>query len=226
MHLEKLNYYIKYHFNDIFDTGKNKPFQNKKGQRFNVSRLRYLISDITFHKSNGSSFLVDEYHFVDLADNSTLTFTPTTKIPGGCYSAISFTFGFDSIANASIYPDLNTVNWNWPMMLGGGYHYMQLEGKYDSLGVDRFFATHMGKARNLSTTPTSFEDNSFTAQPTNSAININGNFSFDIIMNVEQWYENPFEWDFTLWNAPIMPIYDAQKRLNENGPSVFTVKIN
>ena len=203
-----------------------KPYSNERGQSFNISRLRYLISDITFHKSDGSSFQIEEYHFVDLADTSTLTFTPSTQIPGGCYSSISFTFGFDSTDNSGIYPDLNTVNWNWPMMLGGGYHYMQLEGTYDSVGVDKFFATHMGTARNQNTTPTTFEDNSFIAQPANSAISVNADIDFDITMNVEQWYEDTFQWDFTVWNVPIMPIYDAQIRLNENGPTVFTITVN
>jgi hypothetical protein len=203
-----------------------KPYTNKKGQSFNISRLRYLISDIQFNKTDGSSFTIEEYHLVDLADNTTLTFTPDTKVPAGNYSSISFTFGFDSTDNQTgIYADLNTANWNWPSMLGNGYHFMQLEGKYDSLGTDRFFATHMGKARNETTTPVSFENNHFIAQPDTSAITVSGNFEFDIIMNVEQWYENPYEWDFTIWNAPIMPVYEAQKRLNENGPSVFTVNI-
>jgi len=206
-------------------TDTTKPYVNKRGQRFNISRLRYLISDVTFHRGDGSKFEIDGYHFVDVSDPSTATYTPSTKVPEGSYSSISFKFGFDSTDNQpNAYADLNTANWNWPMMLGNGYHNMQLEGKYDSLGTDRFFATHMGTARNQ--TPTTFENNHFVAQPTNSSITISADFSFDIEMNVEQWYENTFEWDFTIYNAPIMPIYDAQKRLNENGATVFTVNIN
>jgi len=205
-----------------------KPYINKKRQAFNISRLRYLISDITFHKSDGSTFIIDDYHFVDLADTSTLVYTPTTKVPVGNYSSISFKFGFDEADNIpNAYADLNTTNWNWPMMLGNGYHNMQLEGKYDSLGNDRFFATHMGTARdNSDPNNVIFENNHFVAQLANSDMNVNSDFSFEIIMNVEQWYENPFEWDFTIYNAPIMPIYSAQKRLNENGPSVFTILKN
>mgnify|MGYP000051833755 CR=1 FL=1 len=203
-----------------------KPYTNKKGQRFNISRLRYLISDLTFHKSDGSSFTIDGYHFVDVEDPNTKTYTPATKVPNGDYSSISFTFGFDTTANTpNAYPDLNTANWNWPAMLGDGYHFMQLEGKYDSSGTEKFFATHMGTAKDMSSGTAVFEANHFVATPANSAISVNGDFSFDIQMNVEQWYEDTFEWDFNVWNAPIMPIYDAQKRLNENGHSVFTVKL-
>lgn len=205
-----------------------KPFTNQKGQSFNVSRLRYLISDLTFHKSDGGTVTIDGYHFVDLADNSTLTYTPDTKIPQGNYSSISFKFGFDADDNTpGAYADLNSNGWEWPGMLGSGYHNMQLEGQYDSLGNDRFFATHMGTARdNSDPNNVVFENNHFVAEPANSAINVTADFSFDIIMNVEQWYEDTYEWDFTVWNAPIMPIYDAQKRLNENGATVFTVDVN
>ena len=83
----------------------------------------------------------------------------------------------------------------------------------------------MGKARDQRTTPPTFENNHFIAQPGNSMITIRSDFSFDIVMNIEQWYEDPVEWDFNVWNFPVMPVYDAQKALNQNGPSVFTVNI-
>lgn len=210
----------------------NKPYTNKIGQDFNVSRLQYLISDITFKKSDGTSFTLEEYHYVDLNDPSTLTFTPTNKVPKGNYSSISFTFGFDDEDNIDgNYPDLNQVNWNWLSAgmwgdLGGGYHYMRLEGKYDSLGTEKGFKTHMGTARNDNNTPNTYENNHFIASPSNSGIDVSADFSFDIEMNIEEWYENTYDWDFNVYNAPIMPIYDAQKRLNENGPTVFTIKVN
>ncbi len=202
-----------------------KPFMNKKGQAFNISRLRYLISDFTFHRVDGSSFKIDDYHFIDIADSSTQVYTPIIKVPEGNYSSISFTFGFDEKDNTpDAYSNLNIMNWNWPAMLGNGYHYMQLEGKYDSLGNDRFYATHMGTARDISdSNNVIYENNHFKAQLAKSNIIVNSDFSFEIVMNVEQWYENPFEWDFTIYNAPIMPIYAAQKRLNENGITVFSI---
>lgn len=203
----------------------NTIYQNKKGQNFNVTRLRYLISDISFHKSDGNSFSIDEYHLVDVSDSSTFTFYPKTKVPEGKYESISFTFGFDAKDNQTgINADLNILNWQWPLALGGGYHYMQLEGNYDSAGVSKVFATHMGKARDASNQPYIFENNHFQAFPDSSGIDISSDFHFSIIMNVEQWYENPYTWDFNLYNTSTMPNYDAQKKLNLNGPSVFSIK--
>lgn len=204
----------------------NKPYTNEQGQNFNVTKLRYMISDVAFHKADGSCFTIDEYHLVDASDANTLVWDPMTRVPEGDYSSISFTFGFDKEDNVSNqYPDLNTAIWNWPAMLGGGYHFMQLEGKFDTSGVEGGFATHMGMARNNTVSPTTFEQNYFESKPMNSAITIPDSSSFDIIMHIEEWYKNPYTWDFKVYNQPIMPIYDAQRKLNLNGPSVFTIEI-
>lgn len=212
--------------NDLVLNTANKPYTTKNGEAFNVTKLRYLISDITFNKADGSSFTINEYHLVDISNSTTLQFNPTTKVPAGEYTSISFNFGFDREDNITNgYSDLTTVLWNWPMPLGGGYHFMQLEGKFDSLGTEKGFATHMGTARNITPTDTTFEDNHFVAKPIASAITIDGEKSFSIIMNVEQWYENPYTWDLNKYGLMIMPKYDAQRKLNLNGPSVFTVEI-
>ena len=42
------------------------------GEAFNVTKLRYLISDITFNKADGSSFTINEYYLVDISNSTTL----------------------------------------------------------------------------------------------------------------------------------------------------------
>lgn len=213
----------------------NLPYTNAAGQKYKVTKVQYLISDIRFNKSDGSSFLIDEYHYVDLNDTSTLTFQPTTKVPKADYSSISFTFGFDENDNVDgQYSDLNIKSWQWPSDpnsmpgdLGGGYHFMRLEGNFeDSTGNSTAeFKTHMGRARDLSTNPVSYLNNHFVAMPSNSAISISTDFSFDIVMNIEKWYDAPFQWDFDTWNFPVMGNFNAQRALNQNGPTVFTIDI-
>lgn len=203
----------------------NMPYSNERGQNFNVSRLRYLISKLHFHSANGTDVFVDGFFFVDVANQSTLSFKPTTKIPAGTYTSIAFYFGFDEDDNKLSFPDLNTANWNWPMMLGGGYHNMQLEGQYDSVGTAKNYATHFGTARNMMVTPTEFKNTAFEVDVDGNFV-VNKDFSIDITMNVEQWYEDPFQWDFNVWNAPIMPIFDAQLKLEENGQTVFEIAFN
>ena len=53
-----------------------------------------------------------------------------TQVPAGDYK-LSFVFGFTDTENVDGgYPDLNTASFNVPAMLGGGYHFMQFDGKY------------------------------------------------------------------------------------------------
>ena len=123
---------------------------------------------------------------------------------------------------------MNLANWNWYSPnngpggqgkpfgdLGGGYHFMRLEGMYDSSGVkNKPFKTHMGKARNITAqNDTLFENNHYTATLTNSTITVSKDFSFDINMKIDQWYVNTFTWDFNVYNAPIMPVQEKSAEL-------------
>ncbi|MEQ8909779.1 MAG: hypothetical protein RIC95_11335 [Vicingaceae bacterium] len=203
----------------------NKPYTNAMGHSFNVSKLKYLISDLTFHKVDGNCFTLEGYHFVDASDSTTITYIPQARLPLGDYTKISFTFGFDEEDNVKgpNYTDLNLVPWGWPDPLGGGYHFMQLEGDYDSSGTSKFFATHMGTAADRSVNPPLFTVNHFNSE-VDTNFTVNSDFELKLVMNIEQWYEDPYTWDFNVYNAPIMPVYDAQIRLNENGPSVFSIE--
>jgi len=211
----------------------NMPYTNAAGNTFMISRLRYLISDVAFHKADGSCFTIDDYHFVNLSDTNSLTYRPNIEVPEGDYTGISFKFGFDREDNIDgAYPDLNSASWGWPSGIGGspnfggGYHFMQLDGRFmDNNNVDTTFNTHMGTARNMNVSPTTYEDNHFVANPTISTLTVDGDFELTIVMNVEQWYEDPYQWDLNMYNRGIMGNYDAQRKLNLNGPSVFTVEI-
>lgn len=184
----------------------------------NLTKLRYLISDIRLFKSNGDSVLIDGYQLVDVTNNTGLTYSPTDDIPTGSYTGISFTFGFDSLDNAGNYPDLNSTSWNWPAMIGGGYHFMQMEGKYKDMGNEIGYAYHMGTA-----SPSSgvFEQNYFRADL--GAINITGDATIEIKMNIAEWYKNPYTWDLNAMHSMLMPNYTAQKSMYQNGHSVFSL---
>jgi hypothetical protein len=203
----------------------NTPYTNAMGQKYNVSRLRYLISNVTLHHSNGSSVEFAQYFFVDISKSETLTFSPSEDIPEGNYTGISYTFGFDKEDNVNAaYPELNAVNWNWPGMLGGGYHFMQLEGNFiDSSNSSSALATHMGTARTFdSNNNPVYEENHFTVTIPNSSFAVDANFEIEFTMDINEWYTNPINWDFNQYGAGIMPIYDAQKLLNTNGKDIFT----
>ena len=99
---------------------------------FNLSKLVYLISDITFTSSTGEVLYREGIiTLVNVRDGQNLHFIPDVEIPEGSYT-VTFRFGFNDEDNDMNHPDLNSADggWNVPDMLGGGYHYMRMEGKY------------------------------------------------------------------------------------------------
>ncbi len=196
-------------------------YTNAFGNSLKISKLRYLISRISLHKADGSTVDFEEYNLIDLTDPASLTLTPAIMATTGDYTGISFVYGFNETDNVSgAYSDLNTVNWNWPEMLGGGYHFMQMEGTYlDNTGTAQPYAYHNGTAR---VSDGVFEQN-FLVFNLNQNFSINADATIEIKMNIAEWYKNPYTWDLNVFNTNLMMNYEAQKHMNENGPSVFSL---
>jgi len=192
-------------------------FTNANGQQMSISKLRYLISNIVLHRTDGSAIPIDGYLLVDLSTQATTAFV--SNIPFDTYTSISFTFGFDETDNIDgFYTDLNSVSWNWPEMLGGGYHFMQLEGMYIDGLIESPYAYHMGTARVSSGI---FEANHLE-------VFINGftntsDASIEIKMNIAEWFKNPYTWNLDTYSTDLMMNYDAQILMNQNGNSVFSL---
>lgn len=199
-------------------------YTNANGEQLSITKLRYLISKITFQKSNGEKIVLDGYNLVDVTNGTNLSFTPTATIPLGDYSHVFFTFGFDNDANYNNnYQDLNSASWFVPAMLGGGYHFMQLEGKFiDNTVTETGYAYHAIRAVDNSGATPVFQDTFFEVDL--GAINITNNATFNIEMNIAEWFKNPNTWDLNVLNNMLMPNFNAQVMMFENGQNVFSLK--
>ena len=194
---------------------------NERGESLTLSKLVYLISDITFTDAQGNSFSAGDYNLVDAREGVNLSFTPDVVIEEGTYN-VSFTFGFDDEDNAGDYPDLNTADggvWIVPMMMGGGYHYMKLEGKYlNTQSVPETevgFAYHAIRANDNSTSPITLQDTSFTVDLGYVVIGEGSNI--EVQMNVAEWFKNPHTWNLYELYSMLMPNFNAQIQMSENG---------
>ncbi len=191
-------------------------YTNAAGQNYNVQTLRYLMSDIILHTANGNSILLDEVHFITISDSSTFNLE-IQDLNSAHYSSISFTMGLDSIKNItdlylneSFFP-----SFAWPEFMGGGYHYMQLEGDFTT--ALQGYATHTGGTDGI--------DFSFNKDfPV--AINIeNANTTVIINMEINNWYNNPNT--IALTSDGIMEDSNKQIQLKQNGMiDVFSVSVN
>ena len=199
-------------------------YTNANGEALSIEKLRYLISKIAFQKLDGEIFVLDGYNLVDVTNGTNLSFTPTSTIPIGNYSKVSFTFGFNNEDNYdSNYQDLNSASWNVPALLGGGYHFMQLEGKFiDNTTTETGYAYHAIRAVDNSKTPQEFQNTFF--QIDLDAVSITKDATFEIKMNIAEWFKNPNAWDLNVLNNMLMPNFNAQVMMFENGQNVFSLE--
>ncbi len=204
-------------FNDI-------KFTNENGEQVSIERLRYLISEVTLTHVSGEVTTLSDYNLVNVSTNENLSFTTSAGILPGEYSNIAFRFGFKDDDNTDgVYQDLNTASFNVPGALGGGYHYMQFDGKYlDSNAAEASFNYHAIRAVDR-TDPSNFifQDTSFSVSL--GAVTVGGNTNVNVKMDIAEWFKSPNTWDLNVLNTVLMPNFSAQLLMSENGVTVFSL---
>ena len=192
-------------------------FTNANGEKVSIENLRYLVSNISLVASKN-------HHLINFDENKGTSIT-ISNFTNGTY-ALSFRFGFSDEDNEDgIYQDLNSVSFNVPGMLGGGYHYMQFDGKYiDNTSQEAGFNYHAIRAVDT-TDPNNlkFEDTSFAVNL--GTVVITNTSEIEIKMNLAEWFKNPNTWNLNELNTVLMPNFEAQKMMNANGKSVFSLGI-
>ena len=131
-----------------------------------------------------------------------------------------------------MFVDPPEVNMFWPEVLGGGYHYMMINGKWnDTTGVNMPFNFHLGIGQlyrgntyNVDSIY-AFVQNYFTVSLPGSAFTIadKDTATFRLTMNIENWFENPHVFDFNQWGGAIMQNQPAMQIVKENGWDVFSI---
>jgi hypothetical protein len=192
-------------------------FTTENGENISVEKLRYLISDLSLTDFKN-------YHLINFHEN-TGTSLSISGLAESRYH-LTFRFGFSDQDNTDgIYKDLNSVSFGVPTMLGGGYHYMQFDGKYrndnnDALG----FNYHAIRAvDNTDPDNLKFEDTSFEVDL--GSVLITNNAKIEIKMNLAEWFKNPNTWNLNELNTVLMPNFQAQKIMRDNGKTVFSLGI-
>ena len=152
---------------------------------------------------------------------------PIDLIETGAYSNISFVFGFTNEKNTNGgYTDLNSESWNVPSMLGGGYHFMQMDGKFLTAdNEEQGYNYHAIRAAdNPGETPSFPQDTFFRVDL--GAVTVGGDAEVNIAMNIAEWFKNPNTWNLNEYNQMLMPNSEAQIMMYENGQNVFTLTLN
>lgn len=218
-----------------FDTMK---YTNEAGNPYLVGEIMYFISDVTLHNSDGSTFMIDDWkdiNYIDTNIPSTLSWQVYDSIPAGSYTHISFTFGINEAKNISMmYVNPPEVNMMWPGVLGGGYHYMMINGKWKNLSNQvEIYNFHLGIGQlyksdsiNCIDSIYAFVQNYFTVDLPSSSFTLENNTTktINLVMNVESWFKTPNIYDHNYWGGSIMQNQPAMNMIKENGFDVFTVE--
>jgi hypothetical protein len=197
-------------------------FVNANGDTMSISKLRYLVSDLKLVKPNGSVTIDEGYNLVDVTNNTGLSYSiGATDL--GALASMSFNFGFDTTDNAGNYVDLNSASWGVPMMMGGGYHGMQLEGMYKNNGTDSVYAYHH-VSKKSSDMGANYVANHIEVILPGIALN-NPIVVVEIKMNIAEWFKNPNTWDLDALHSSLMGNYGAQSMMQQNGYNAFTLGV-
>jgi len=210
-------------------------YVNEAGNPYLVNEIQYFISDVTLYKNNGNEILIDDWkdiHYVDTDLPYTWTWEVYDKIPEGVYNSVSFTYGFSEEKNISfMFVNPPERDMFWPEFLGGGFHYMKLNGKWLEAGQSTQntpFDFHLGIGQIYYSYPdsiTGFTHNNFRVSLPNSGFTIltGQTKEIEIIMNVENWFKDPYIYDHDIWKGYIMQNQDAMQIVKENGYNVFSI---
>lgn len=211
-------------------------YVNEAGNHFLITEIQWFLSNIQLLDQDGKWHTLKQldamdhgvketehifYIDTDIPESHTLR---GQKIPIGHYSLLRFTFGLDENDNQTgIFNDSPESEMFWPYMLGGGYHYMKLNGKFvDAEGRLKPLAIHLGIGQNEDCTE--FYQNYFIVEfLIDFDVKANAENHIDLTMVIDNWFRYANTIDFNVYGSSIMQNQAAQQALKENGQDVFVI---
>lgn len=209
-----INVQLKYNVDGnplVFDT---LIYTNAAGNLYSVSKVRYYLSRFSFYTAGVAKYSSDTIIYADALVSQQVTFK---NVPVGTYDSVSYNIGLDQAQNISnsLPATLENINMGWPDMMGGGYHFLQLEGHWKDSTGNLGYAMHIGK-------------NGFLVKAgTKKTVQVQGGKTLKLAMNmnINEWFANPHMYDidkdgvYSMGNATLM------KKLSENGRDVFDISV-
>ena len=198
-------------------------YHNEAGNEFMITEIQWFISKMELQNEQGKWVELEPRIFyidTNIPESQTLRIA---SIPVGKYKTLRFTFGLDEAYNQTgLFSNPPESNMFWPEPLGGGYHYMKLNGKYRNENEELApLNIHLGIGQN--TDQSEFYHNYFNVElPISLTIAENTENQLNLFMIIDNWFRNPNLYDFDEFGSAIMQNQTAQQLLKENGKDVFS----
>ena len=202
-------------------------YVNEAGNRFMITEIQWFLSRLELQNEKGEWVPFGEGDNIYYIDSG----LPTTHLlhsralPIGNYQALRFTFGLDEEDNRTgRFPNPPESNMFWPDPLGGGYHYMKLNGRWLNDGDSLVpMNIHLGVGQNE--TLTEFYPNYFEVLlPLELELRAGEQPEARLTMVIDNWFRNPNVYDFRTDGTAIMQNQNALAKLKENGHDVFHIQ--
>lgn len=199
-------------------------YVNEAGNQFLITEIQWFLSNFEFQNDKDEWMSLNQINYIDtnIPESQLLRLS---SLPEGTYQKLRFTFGLDENDNLTGHfsnpPERDMF---WPEPLGGGYHYMKLNGKYlDENGDLAPMNIHLGIGQNEDQTV--FYQNYFIVElPLDLNLKEGETNTIYLDMNIDNWFRSPHIYDITTFGSAIMQNQQAQQLLKENGHDVFTIK--
>jgi len=188
-------------------------YTNAAGNQYSVTKIHYYLSRFRLYKEGSVKYSLDTIIYVDAEQSMNFSFR---NVPAMTYDSMSFHIGLDEAQNKSnsLQATAENVNMGWPDVMGGGYHFLKLEGHWMDSSKKLGYAMHIG-------------NNGFLIRAGAKAnIEVNGGKTANrkLMMNINEWFAHPNTYNlaadgvYSMGNAPLM------KKLSENGVDVFSIE--
>lgn len=195
----------------LFDSIK---YTNAASYLYSVNSMVFYLSRISLIKPDSQVVSVKDWLYVDALDPQTYELT-ISSVPEGNYIGMTFNIGLDSVQNVTggLPATIENLAMEWPVPMGGGYHFLKLEGYFADSGSTPGYAVHLGN--NISLCP----------------VKLSGNFcigsgcsKLTLVLNVNEWFQSPSIYDFNIDGNYTMGNMSVMTKISQNGYNVFAIQ--
>lgn len=190
-------------------------YQNKAGSMYSVTRYNSYLSGFRFYKNGNLLQESDAVFYYDAFDTSTWNLH-FTDLHVTSFDEMHFVTGvIDSKNRSNSLPaTVANINMAWPDEIGGGYHFLKMEGRYlDPNAKNLGFVMHLGKSGFQSPAvlypACSLRSDSLT--------------TLRIKVDVGDWLAAKQAYDFNVQGSYTMNIDSLMLILKNNGTQVYTL---
>ncbi len=186
-------------------------YENEAGNSYKVTGLRYYLSGIKLWNGDQLMYTSEEIFYIDGEEE--ITKLELEGVEEGEYSSMTYLIGIvdeeniiGNLPNEDIHDQMV-----WPEPMGGGYHFMKMEGYYYDENNEQFgFAIHQGTSIGRIEGEL-VGDFSYFEEDNNLKLNCNMNNLFD----------EPEVYNFEIDGAHTMGVEYLMGKIAQNGADIL-----